>query len=39
VMDVMVITRIAQEDWAKEYIFETDLRPLKNAEQPERFVL
>ncbi|WP_208321370.1 protein-L-isoaspartate O-methyltransferase family protein [Thiohalophilus thiocyanatoxydans] len=39
VMDVMVITRVDQEDWAREDIFETDLRPLKNAEQPERFVL
>ncbi|MDZ7661040.1 MAG: protein-L-isoaspartate O-methyltransferase [Thiohalophilus sp.] len=38
-MDVIVLTRVGQEDWAREYIFETDLRPLKNAEQPERFVL
>ncbi len=39
VMDVMVITRIAQQDWTREYIFETNLPPLQNAEQPERFVL
>jgi protein-L-isoaspartate(D-aspartate) O-methyltransferase len=39
VMDVMVLTRVGKEEWAKEYIFETDLRPLKNAEQPERFAL
>lgn len=38
-MDVMVITRVAEEDWSKEYIFETDLPSLQNAEQPERFVL
>ncbi len=39
VMDVMVITRVGRDDWAKEYVFETDLPPLQNAEQPERFVL
>lgn len=39
VMDVMLITRAGQDDWSKEYLFETDLPALQNAEQPERFVL
>ena len=38
-MDVMLITRVADNDWSKEYLFESELPVLENAPQPERFVL
>lgn len=32
------ITRIAENNWHTEHLFETDVRPLRNALQPERFI-
>lgn len=37
VMEVRLITRIDEEQWASEVLFETDFPALANAEQPEAF--
>lgn len=39
VMQVRLITRIGQNEWRSENLFETDVPALKNALQPDRFVL
>lgn len=39
VMDVLLITRVAENEFKHEVLFETDLPPLLNAPQPERFHL
>ncbi len=38
VMEATLVTRIGKHDWSRELLFETDLPPLKNVQQPERFV-
>ncbi len=38
-MEVLLITRIGEMEWAEEALFETDLPALINAPQPERFSL
>lgn len=38
VMQVQLITRIAEDQWATECVYETDFPELTNAEQPEAFV-
>lgn len=38
VMEAVLITRVAEDQWASEALFETDFPPLENAEQPEAFV-
>ena len=35
--EVMLITRIGEFEWIKEVLFETDLPPLNNATEPDRF--
>lgn len=37
VMEAMLITRISEDEWSEETLFETDLPPLLNAPQPQRF--
>lgn len=37
VMEVKLITRRGESDWSGETLFETDLPPLINAPQPDRF--
>ena len=37
VMEAILITRSGENEWSREVLFETDLAPLKNAAQPERF--
>lgn len=39
VMRAELVTRVGDNDWAREYLFETNLPALANAPQPERFVL
>lgn len=38
-MDVKLITRVGEFDWSEESLFETDLPPLINAVEPDRFEL
>lgn len=38
-MDVVLITRVGESEWTQETLFETDLPPLINAPEPERFSL
>lgn len=38
-MDVLLITRTSDKEWSHEVMIETNLPPLNNAIQPERFVL
>lgn len=38
VMEARLITRIAEDQWVSEVLFETDFPPLRNAEQPPGFV-
>lgn len=38
-MEVLLITRVGEAEWAQESLFETDLPALINAPQPERFSL
>jgi len=38
-MDVRLITRMGEFDWSEESLFETDLPPLINAVEPDRFEL
>lgn len=37
-MEVQLIQRLGDENWTTTSLFETDLPPLLNAEEPERFV-
>ena len=37
-MDVRLITRVAEDSWTSESLFETELPALANAEQPSAFV-
>ncbi len=37
VMEAMLITRIGENEWTEDDLFETDLVPLLNASQPQRF--
>lgn len=39
VMNAILITRVGEDEWSKEYLFETDLPALANALEPQRFVL
>ena len=39
VMEVLLITRVGPNQFEREMLFETDLPALKNALQPDRFVL
>jgi protein-L-isoaspartate(D-aspartate) O-methyltransferase len=39
VMEALLITRIAEREWSRESLFETDLPALVGAPQPPRFVL
>lgn len=39
VMEALLITRIAENDWREEPLFETDLQPLINAPQESTFKL
>ncbi len=38
VMEATLVTRVGNNDWSREVLFETELPPLKNVQQPERFV-
>ena len=38
-LEVVLITRIGEQAWTEESLFETDLPPLQNAVQPDRFEL
>ncbi|MFZ0255529.1 MAG: protein-L-isoaspartate O-methyltransferase [Gammaproteobacteria bacterium] len=38
-MEALLITRIGQDDWSSESLFETVLPPLRGAREPDRFVL
>jgi protein-L-isoaspartate(D-aspartate) O-methyltransferase len=38
VMEAELITRISEDQWRTEYLFETDFPALLNAEQPQAFV-
>ena len=38
-MDVVLITRVGESEWTQETLFETDLPPLINAPEPDRFSL
>ena len=38
VMQVMLITRVGENEWSRESLFETDFPALTNAEQPPAFV-
>jgi protein-L-isoaspartate(D-aspartate) O-methyltransferase len=38
-MEAMLITRLSADEFRRETLFETDLPPLRNAPQPNRFVL
>ena len=38
VMEVLLITRIADDQWNTQAIFETDFPALKNVEQPQAFI-
>ncbi|QKT03216.1 protein-L-isoaspartate O-methyltransferase [Ectothiorhodospiraceae bacterium 2226] len=39
VMEARLITRVAEDEWVHESLFETELTPLINAPQPPRFTL
>lgn len=39
VMEALLLTRIGDDEWARESLFETVLPPLAGARKPERFVL
>lgn len=38
-MEAMLITRLSEDEFRRETLFETTLPALRNAEQPDRFVL
>ena len=37
VMEAVLITRLGENEWTQESLFETDVPPLVNAPQPQRF--
>lgn len=37
VMEAMLVTRLSNDEFQREILFETDLPALKNAQQPDRF--
>lgn len=37
VMDAQLLTRVDEDDWSREYLFETNLPPLTNAWDPRPF--
>lgn len=39
VMEATLVTRMNERDWSHDVLFETELPPLENAMQPERFIL
>ena len=39
VMQALLITRVGEDEWTRETLFETDLPALLNAPEPQRFVL
>ncbi|VAX13135.1 Protein-L-isoaspartate O-methyltransferase [hydrothermal vent metagenome] len=39
VMEATLVTRLGNSDWSHEILFETELPPLKNVQQAERFIL
>lgn len=39
VMEATLVTRVGNSDWSHEVLFETELPPLTNAQQPDRFIL
>ena len=38
-MDVLLITRVKENEWTHQVLFETNVPPLINAPEPERFAL
>jgi len=38
-MEAILITRVGEHEWSEESLFETDLPPLVNATEPDRFEL
>jgi len=38
VMEATLVTRVGKHDWSREVLFETELPPLKNVQQPGRFI-
>ncbi len=38
VMEAVLITRTSDTEWSRETLFETELRPLANVPQPQRFI-
>lgn len=38
VMEAILLQRVGQKNWSDVVLFETDLAPLPNCEEPERFV-
>lgn len=38
IMEALLITRVTEDAYTRESLFETNLRPLVNAHRPERFV-
>jgi hypothetical protein len=36
-MEATLVTRLSETEFQREMVFETDLPPLKNAVQPDRF--
>ncbi|WP_127478810.1 protein-L-isoaspartate O-methyltransferase family protein [Sulfurivermis fontis] len=38
-MEALLITRVGENHWTRESLFETELPPLQNAPRPPRFVL
>ncbi len=39
VMEATLVTRLGNNDWSRDVLFETELPPLKNVQQPDRFIL
>ena len=39
VMEAKLITRLSENEFSREDLFETELPPLRNVQQPDRFVL
>ena len=37
VMEAILITRTGDNEWSRESLFETNVKPLTNAQQPQRF--